>query len=117
MNIEEYRTHCLSKRGVAEEFPFGEETMVFKVRGKMFSLAGVDPFERISVKVVPETGVELREKYDSVVPAYHMNKKHWVNVIMDGSIPDRLVKEWIDNSYELVVAGLTVKERKALGRF
>lgn len=115
MNIESFRAYCLSKPGTTEETPFGPETLVLKVSGKMFALTGVDIFERISLKVVPEVGAELRERYPSVVPAYHMNKKHWINVIMDGAIPDKLVKKWIDESYVLVVAGLTKKEREKLG--
>ena len=114
MNIESFRTYCLSKPGVTEETPFGPETLVFKVMGKMFALTGVDTFERISLKVEPEAGAELREQYTSVVPAYHMNKKHWINVLMDGAIPDKLVRKWIDDSYLLVVAGLPKKTREKL---
>jgi predicted DNA-binding protein (MmcQ/YjbR family) len=82
----------------------------------MFALTGVDTFSHIALKVEPEAGVELREQYTSVVPAYHMNKKHWINVLMDGAISDKLVKTWIDNSYNLVVAGLPKKEREKLSR-
>lgn len=81
----------------------------------MFALTGVDTFAHIALKVEPEKGAELREQYTSVVPAWHMNKKHWINVLMDGAIPDKLVKQWIDNSYDLVVAGLPKKEREKLG--
>jgi predicted DNA-binding protein (MmcQ/YjbR family) len=104
----------LSKPGVTEETPFGPETLVLKVSGKMFSLTGVDDFKYIALKVEPEKGVEMREQYTSVVPAYHMNKKHWINVVMDGAIPDKLVKQWIDDSYDLVVAGLPRKEKEKL---
>jgi predicted DNA-binding protein (MmcQ/YjbR family) len=114
VNIEFFRSYCLSKPGVTEETPFGPETLVFKVMGKMFALTGVDSFERISLKVEPEVGAELREQYTSVVPAWHMNKKHWINVLMDGAIPDKLVKKWIDDSYALVVAGLPKKTREKL---
>lgn len=114
MNIESFRSYCLNKAGVTEETPFGPETLVLKVMGKMFALTGVDTFSYIALKVDPETGVELREQYTSVVPAYHMNKKHWINVVMDGGVPDRLVKQWIDNSYDLVVAGLPKKDRAKL---
>ena len=116
MNIESFRTYCLSKPGVTEETPFGPETLVLKVQGKMFALTGVDDFKHIALKVEPEAGAELREQYTSVVPAYHMNKKHWINVLMDGAIADKLVKKWIDNSYDLVVKGLTKKEREKLGK-
>jgi len=114
LNIEAYRTICLNLKGVTEEFPFGEETIVFKVMGKMFTLADVEDFVSINLKVAPEEGVELRERYASVQPGYHMNKKHWVTVLMDGTIPDKLVRSWIEQSYNLVVAGLTKKQRLAL---
>lgn len=114
MNIESFRTYCISKKGVTEETPFGPETLVFKVRGKMFALTDVETFQYIALKVDPETGVQLREQYSSVVPAYHMNKMHWINVVMDGGVGDKLVKKWIDDSYDLVVKGLTKKERESL---
>lgn len=114
MNIESFRAYCLAKPGVTEETPFGPETLVFKVMGKMFALTGVDTFSHIALKVEPETGVELREQYESVVPAYHMNKKHWINVLMDGGVKDKLVKEWIDGSYSLVVKRLPKNVREKL---
>ena len=114
MDIEAYRTYCLAKKGVTEEFPFGEETLVFKVMGKMFALTDVVSFSSINLKVDPEQGEELRERYPSVQPGYHMNKKHWITVLMDGSVPDRLTRQWIDNSYQLVVSGLTKSQKSAL---
>jgi predicted DNA-binding protein (MmcQ/YjbR family) len=114
VNIESYRTYCLSKKGVTEEFPFGEETLVFKVMGKMFALTNVLSFASVNLKCEPEKGAELREKYASVLPGYHMNKKHWITVLMDGSITDKLVKEWIDRSYELVSASLPKVQKEAL---
>lgn len=89
---------------------------MFKVMGKMFTLADVEDFVSINLKVAPEEGVELRERYASVLPGYHMNKKHWITVLMDGAIPDKLVKDWIGQSYKLVVAGLTKSQRLALER-
>jgi predicted DNA-binding protein (MmcQ/YjbR family) len=115
MNIEGYRAYCLSKKGVTEEFPFGANTMVFKVCGKMFSATDVEDFASINLKVQPEMGVELRERYPAVQPGYHMNKKHWITVIIDGSLPDKLLCSWIDNSYSLVVAGLPKSQRAGLG--
>src|ERR1700754_1782946 len=106
MNLEAFRKHCLSKKGVTEEFPFGEETLVYKVMGKMFALTDLESFESVNLKVDPEVGEELREKYPSVEPGYHMNKKHWITVIMDGSIPDKMVLKWVDNSYQLVASAL-----------
>jgi len=102
VNLESFRDHCLKKQGVSEEFPFGIDTLVFKVNGKMFALTDVERFESINLKSLPEEAVQLREYYPSVQPGYHMNKKHWNTVLMDGSISDKLVKEWIDKSYELV---------------
>lgn len=116
MNIESFRSHCVAKKGVTEEFPFDENTLVYKVMGKMFVLADVSLFESINLKVDPEKGAELREQYPSVQPGYHMNKKHWITVLMDGSISDRLVRQWIDESYQLVVSGLTKKQQAALGK-
>jgi predicted DNA-binding protein (MmcQ/YjbR family) len=114
VNIESYRKYCLSKKGVTEEFPFGSETLVFKVMGKMFALSSIEDFSSVNLKVDPEEGIELREKYDAVKPGYHMNKKHWITVSMDGSIPDKLVYQWIENSYQLVVSALTKRQKAAL---
>lgn len=114
MNLEAFRKHCLSKKGVTEEFPFGEETLVYKVMGKMFALTDLENFESVNLKVDPEEGEELREKYASVQPGYHMNKKHWITVLMDGSIPDKMILKWADNSYELVAAALTKSQKSAL---
>jgi predicted DNA-binding protein (MmcQ/YjbR family) len=111
MDIEYFRKYCLSKKSVTEEFPFDENTLVFKVKGKMFTATDVNDFTSINLKVRPESGAELREQYASVVPGYHMNKKHWITVLMDGSIPDKLICQWIDTSYQLVVMGLPKKER------
>ncbi len=114
MNLEKLRSYCLSKKGVTEEFPFGENILVFKVMGKLFMLTDVDTFESVNLKCDPERAVELREQYDAVQPGYHMNKKHWNTVIMDGSVPDKLLKEWVDHSYDLVAAGLTKAQKTAL---
>jgi predicted DNA-binding protein (MmcQ/YjbR family) len=114
VNLEAFRDHCLKKGGVTEEFPFGINTLVFKVHGKMFALTDVESFESINLKSLPEEAVQLREQYPAVLPGYHMNKKHWNTVIMDGSVPDRMVREWIDVSYELVAkaAGRVQKSKK-----
>ena len=114
MNIESYRTYCLGKKGVTEEFPFGEETLVFKVMGKMFALTDVQGFSSVNLKCDPEEGVELREKYAAVLPGYHMNKKHWITVLMDGSIADKQLKQWIDRSYDLVAATLPRAQKQQL---
>ncbi len=115
MNIEGYRDLCRGLKGVTEEFPFGPETIVYKVMGKMFTLTDLDGFTSVNLKVQPEQGIELQERYPAVQPGYHMNKKHWITVILDGSVSDRQLGEWIRNSYDLVVAGLTKKQKLALG--
>lgn len=114
MNIEFFRDYCIQKPGVTEEFPFGENTLVFKVMGKMFALADVDAFESINLKCEPEKAIELRETHEGVNPGYHMNKKHWNTVEMDGSLSDQFVIKLIDHSYDLVVKGLPKKAREAL---
>jgi len=115
MNIEELREYCLSKKGVEECFPFDEETLVFKVMGKMFLLTGIDsrPLE-FNVKCNPDLAITLRETYKCVKPGYHMNKKHWNTVTCDGSAPIKLIKEWINHSYDCVVDSLPQKLKKEL---
>ena len=112
MDIESYRDYCISKPYVTEEFPFDANTLVFKVLGKMFALTNVEVFASVNLKCDPETAMELRENYTAVIPGYHMNKKHWNTVMMDGRVPDELIKEWTDNSYQLVVDKLPKKERE-----
>lgn len=113
MTREEFREYCLSKKGVTEEFPFDMPVAVFKVLGRMFALADVG-FTRINLKCDPQRAVELREAHPAVTPGYHMNKRHWNSVAMDGSVEDRLVYEWIDHSYDLVVGKLGRAERERL---
>lgn len=114
MNIEEYRNYCLSFKGTDESFPFDDRTLVFKVAGKMFSATDVEDFEMINVKCDPVKALELREEYDAVIPAYYMNKKHWNSIRTDGNIPDNLIRQWIRDSYDLVVAKLPKKVRETL---
>lgn len=104
MNIESLREYCLSKPGVEETLPFGPDTLVFKVNTKVFLLTGLDEAElRFNVKCDPDKALELREEFSCVLPGYHMNKKHWNTVVVDGSVSSKQLKEWIDHSYELVV--------------
>ncbi len=107
MNIEELYEYCKSKIGVEETFPFGPENLVMKVGGKVFLITSLDE-EQLSfnVKCDPEKAIELREKHTCVLPGYHMNKKHWNTIKPDGTVSDKLLKEWIDDSYDLVVRGL-----------
>jgi predicted DNA-binding protein (MmcQ/YjbR family) len=106
MDIEKLREFCLSKPEVTESFPFDEETLVFKVSEKIFALANLEGELSINLKCNPELVIELRERYPAVQPGYHMNKTHWNTVIIDGSVPDKLLKEWIDHSYWLIVSQL-----------
>jgi predicted DNA-binding protein (MmcQ/YjbR family) len=115
MNIETLREYCLEKTGAEEGFPFGETALVFKVRGKMFLLVMLDnPVLEFNVKCDPEQAIEWREQFAAVQPGYHMNKRLWNTVTVDGSIPGRLIRQMIDDSYALVVKSLSGKERDAL---
>ena len=115
VNIEQIREYCLKKKGVTEEFPFDEDTLVFKVAGKIFLLASLEAIPlQINLKCDPEKAVELREEYESIQPGYHMNKKHWITIILDGTIPRVELFGWIDDSYSLVIAGLKKSERKLI---
>lgn len=102
MNIEELRDYCLQKKDAREGFPFGEDTLVFKVGEKVFLLVSLSAGNRFNVKCDPERAIELREQYEEVIPGYHMNKKHWNTVFMDGRLTFRQLTELIDHSYELV---------------
>ena len=109
MNIESLREYCISKKGVTESFPFDDITLVFKVMGKMFALTSLDGDLSVNLKCDPEKAIALREEHDAVLPGYHMSKKHWNTVMIDGTIPTELIKQWIDDSYDLVVSSLTKK--------
>ncbi len=114
MNIEEFREYCLSKNGVSESFPFDETTLVFKVLGKIFALTDTMDQFSMNLKCNPEKAIELRERYPAVIPGYHMNKKHWNTVNIDGSVSDDLIYKWIDDSYELIVRKLPKSFREKL---
>lgn len=116
MNIEELREYCLSKKGVTESFPFDENTLVFKVMGKMFALTGLERVPpQVNLKCDPERSAALREEYDGLIyGAYHMSKLLWNTVEYSEHVPRTLVLELIDHSYELVVAGLTKKLQRQL---
>jgi predicted DNA-binding protein (MmcQ/YjbR family) len=118
MDLETIRKYCLEKKYTTEEFPFGETTLVFKVAGKMFLLIGLDNLPlQFNVKCDPDLAQELREAYSSVIPAFHMNKKHWNTIIINGQLNSRQIREMIDASYDLVVNALPLKERKKLGKY
>lgn len=118
MHVAQLRDFCIAKKGVTEEFPFDTDTLVFKVMGKMFALAPLSKWEKgeeiINLKCDPERSVELREAYEGIYAGYHMNKKHWNTVKVNLDVPDTLVLELINHSYELVVKGLTKKLQAAL---
>ena len=115
MNIEAYRDYCLSKKGVTESFPFDENTLVFKVMGKMFALTNINASTfQVNLKCDPEQALELRELHPEVVPGYHMNKKHWNTVAFEESLNDDFLKQLIDSSYDLVVAKLKKADRAYL---
>lgn len=115
MDILAYRDYCLSFPGATEDLPFDENTLCFKVAGKIFTICDIDEFESINLKCDPQKAIELREMYPGkVVPGYHMNKKHWNTVSMHDNLPDDLIMEWIKDSYDLVVAKLPKKERERL---
>jgi predicted DNA-binding protein (MmcQ/YjbR family) len=116
MNPNKLREHLLSFAGAIETFPFGAETSVFKVRGKMFALSrlGADSL-RVSLKCEPELAVALREAHAAILPGYHLNKRHWNTVVLDGSLSDETIRDMIEDSYDLVVSNLPAGERRALG--
>ena len=112
MNIEEFREYCLNKPEAAEGTPFGETVLVFKVRGKIFALASLDEIPaRVNLKCDPDLALELRDRYEQVRPGYHMNKKHWNTVELDGVIPEKEIRMMIDHSYDLVVKSLPKSRR------
>lgn len=115
MNIETLRDYCLQKPAVTENFPFDEDVLVFKVLGKIFALISISEPDTVNLKCDPERAIELRSTYpDAIFPGYHMNKKMWNTVSLEYGLPDKLLKELINHSYEEVVAKLPKKEREKL---
>lgn len=114
MNIEEFREYCLSKKGVAEGFPFDEVTLVLKVGGKIFALLSLDGAPTANLKCDPEKAIELRETFSAIIPGYHMSKKHWNTLQLDGPLTDTLVCELIDHSYNLVYDSLPRKVKNEI---
>ena len=113
MDLQMYYEYCLSKKGVTEHFPFDEDTLVFKVGGKMFALSSLKLWENqnpsVNLKCNPETAQELRAQYDDIQPGYHMSKLHWNTIAVNRDVSDKLIKELIDDSYELIFKSLTKK--------
>ncbi|MBU2939092.1 MmcQ/YjbR family DNA-binding protein [Lacinutrix sp. C3R15] len=119
MDIEQLREYCLHKKGVTEHFPFDENTLVFKVLGKMYALTSLKNWESgtpsINLKCNPDYAQELRATYKSIAPGYHMNKKHWNTVqLYQRDLSSKFIFQLIDHSYDLVVRGLTKKQRDSL---
>ncbi|MDD2675400.1 MmcQ/YjbR family DNA-binding protein [Flavobacterium petrolei] len=118
MNLETYYEYCLSKKGVTEHFPFDEDTLVFKVGGKMFALSSLSQWEKgqpsVNLKCDPERAEELRAEYDDIQPGFHMSKTHWNTIAVNESVSDNLIRELIDHSYELVFGSLTKKMQSEL---
>lgn len=114
MNVEEFRDYCLSKKGVTESFPFDSSTIVFKIGGKLFALAGIELFASINLKCDPNRSIELRETFDGIKPGFHMNKVHWNTVTVESDVTNQLLLELIDHSFDLVYKSLTKKIRDGL---
>ena len=115
MNIESFREYCLKKPRTMETTPFGPDDIVFKVEGKLFAIAALmEVPPRVNLKCDPDLALELRDRYEQVIPGYHMNKKHWNTVVLDGVIPEREIRKMIDHSYELVVKCLPKAKRAKL---
>jgi predicted DNA-binding protein (MmcQ/YjbR family) len=115
MNVESFRDYCLSKPAATEDTPFGPEDIVFKVEGKMFAIAALDEVPpRVNLKCDPDLALELRDRYEQVLPGYHMNKKHWNTVVLDGVIPEKELRKMIDDSYALVAQSLPKAKREKL---
>ncbi len=111
MNLEMIRAHCLKKKGATEDFPFDDETLVFRIGGKIFALVGTKEVEFINLKADAEKAVEWREQYEGVKRGYHMNKKLWNSVYLDGSVPDKLIFEMIDHAHGEIVKKFSKKMR------
>ena len=113
MNLEIYYEYCLSKKGTTEHFPFDQDTLVFKLGGKMFALSSLIEWEKgepsVNVKCDPDYALELRAQYSDIQPAFHMSKVHWNTIAINNEVADKLVKELIDDSYELIFKSLTKK--------
>lgn len=114
MNTEELRDYCLQKPFVEESLPFGEDTLVFKVGGKIFLLTSLNQGNRFNAKCDPERAIELREQFAEVQPGYHMNKVHWNTIFMDGALTRKQLHELIDHSYDLIIKSLPKKIRAQL---
>jgi predicted DNA-binding protein (MmcQ/YjbR family) len=115
MNIESFTNYCLNKKGVTESFPFGGDTLVFKVMNKMFALTGLDSYPpTVNLKCDPQRAIELREQYSEIIGGFHMSKVHWNTVSIESDLEESLIKELIDHSYDLVAKSLKKTEKEIL---
>ena len=116
MNAADLRDTCLSLLGTHEDFPFGPDTSVFKVADKIFALSRLSEYPlRVSLKCDPSLAEELRKAHPAVIPGYHLNKRHWNTVIIDGSLSDEIISDMVEDSYDLIVSKLPRAQRQALG--
>lgn len=117
MNLEQFRNYCISKKAATEDLPFDETTLVFRVGNKIFAITSLErlPF-RVNLKCDPERAIELRERYECVTPGYHMNKKHWNSIEPNNDLPDDILKELIDHSYDLVFKSLKKSDREKISK-
>ncbi|MEX0883357.1 MAG: MmcQ/YjbR family DNA-binding protein [Cyclobacteriaceae bacterium] len=114
MTIDFFRNYCLSKPGTSEDTPFDENTLCFRVVNKIFAIIDINLFESVNLKCDPEKAILLRESYEGIMPGYHMNKRHWNTVSFNGSVPDPVILELVDHSYQLVFESLPKKSRDEL---
>lgn len=114
MNVESFREYCLEKAHVNESFPFDKDTLVFKLNGKMLALIGLEKGDRCNLKCDPERALTLREDYEGVIPGYHMSKKHWNTVYFNKDLPESLIVELIDHSYDLIFKSFSKKIQQEL---
>jgi predicted DNA-binding protein (MmcQ/YjbR family) len=109
MNIEHLLDHCMAKKGVEETFPFGPDTLVFKVMGKVFALISLSNPNQVNLKCNPEKAIDYRANFMAVIPAFHMNKSHWNTIQFNEDVSDILILEMVNDSYNLVIAKLPKK--------
>jgi predicted DNA-binding protein (MmcQ/YjbR family) len=114
MNITFFRDYCLKKSGATEDTPFDENTLCFKIGGKIFAIIDIVDFQSVNLKCDPERAVELREQFEGIQPGYHMNKKHWNTVLINGSVSDKLILELVDHSFDLVLNSFSKAKRDNL---
>lgn len=114
MYLEELREYCISKKAVEEGLPFDDNVLVFKVMGKIFALTSISSGDRVNLKCEPTYAMELREQFSEIQPGFHMNKKHWNTVFLNGSLENKFIRQLVDHSYDLVVASLPKKDHVLL---